>query len=217
MLATYNRNPATFGLDQYLFTNVDHDEATLVGIDLSGQASMARLFVLAGFTASRSEGLSRNIGFLPVENDIGVPGDVFMNPNARDHAQGRLFTERGYTAKTAAAYRFRNGVRAGLVARYQDGQHFARLVVAPNLNQGPELVRAFRNGRTRFTYSMTVDARLQKAFTVRDTRVTAIIDAYNLFNQSTEIEEAVVTGPLSRTTTATQPPRAVHVGLRLEF
>ena len=47
--------------------------------------------------------------------------------------------------------------------------------------------------------------------------MTAIVDAYNLFNQSSEIEEFPVTGPQSRTTVATQPPRAVHVGLRVQF
>lgn len=217
LLAAYNRSPDTFGLDQYILTNQDGDEATLVGVDLTGQISADRLFVLGGFTASRSEGLSSNIGFLPLENDIGVTGDLFINPNARDHAQGRLFTERGYTFKAAAAYQFRRDVRASIIGRYQDGQHFARLVLAPELNQGPELVRAFRNGRTRFTYTMTIDARLQKAFTVGAVVVTAMVDVYNLSNQSLEIEEFPLTGPLSRKTTAIQPPRAFHLGVRMQF
>ena len=217
LLSVYDRDPATFGLDQYVLTNQDDDEATLVGVDLSGHISASRLFVVGGFTASRSEGLSSNIGFLAVENDIGVLGDLFSNPNARDHAQGRLFTERGYTFKAAAAYQFARDVRGSIVARYQDGQHFARLVLAPDLNQGPDLVRAFRNGRTRFTYTMTVDARFQKDFTVGAAIVTAMVDVYNLSNQSKEIEEFALTGTQSRATTALQPPRAVHLGLRVQF
>ena len=102
-------------------------------------------------------------------------------------------------------------------ARYQDGQHFARLVIMPGLNQGAEAVRAFRNGRTRFTYSMTVDARLQKAFRARGRRVTGILDAYNIFNQALEIEEFSVTGAMSRLTSAVQPPRVIQLGLRLAF
>jgi hypothetical protein len=217
LLAAYSRDPATFGQDRYLVTNLDKDEATLVGADLSGQISAERLFVIGGITASRSEGLASNIGFRPLENDIGVLGDVFVNPNARDHAQGRLFTERGYTFKAAAAYQFTPDVRAGIVARYQDGQHFARLVLMPDLAQGPDLVRAFRNGRTRFAYTMTVDARLQKAFTVGRAVLTAMLDAYNLSNQSLEIEEYALTGLQSRASTALQPPRAVHLGLRVQF
>jgi hypothetical protein len=173
-------------------------------------------FVLAG-TASRSEGIAANRGFLATENDEGLLGEVYIDPNARTFAQGRLFTERGYTIKTSGTYHFDHDIRLGVAARYQDGQHFARLVIAPELPQGPEAIRAFRNGRTRFTYTMTVDARLQKGFVVGGVPFTAMLDAYNLFNQHTEIEEFPVSGPLSRTTTAIQPPRALHVGVRVAF
>jgi outer membrane receptor protein involved in Fe transport len=64
---------------------------------------------------------------------------------------------------------------------------------------------------------MTVDARLQKRFTVGTRRVTVIVDAYNLFNQALEVEEFSVTGATSRLTSAVQPPRVVQVGLRIPF
>ena len=97
------------------------------------------------------------------ENDAALVGELYTNPNARTFAQGRLFTERGYTIKLSGVYRFPYDVRFGWAARYQDGQHFARMIVVPNLNQGPEIVRAFRNGRTRFTFTATLDARLRAA------------------------------------------------------
>ena len=31
---------------------------------------------------------------------------MFVNPNARTYAQGRVFTERGYTIKLASSYQF---------------------------------------------------------------------------------------------------------------
>ena len=105
----------------------------------------------------------------------------------------------------------------GVTARYQDGQHFARLVVVQNLNQGAEAVRAFPNGKTRFTYTMTVDVRLQKVFRIGAHHVVAFADAYNLLDNAKEIEEFPVTGPKSRLTAAVQPPRAIHTGLRLTF
>ena len=139
-----------------------------------GQVRANRFFFIAGVTAGRSEGLSANRGFSAIENDAAVLGEVYINPNARGHAQGRVFTERGYTIKTAASYQFPHETTFGLIGRYQDGQHFARLVLMPGLNQGIEAVRAFRNGRTRFTFSMTVDARLQKGFALGGHRLTAI-------------------------------------------
>ena len=104
-----------------------------------------------------------------------------------------------------------------MAARYQDGQHFARLVVAPNLNQGAELVRAFGNGETRFTFTGTVDARLQKGFTRPGFKADLLLDAFNLLNLVYEVEEVTVSGPTSRQTSAIQPPRAVHLGVRFSF
>ena len=87
----------------------------------------------------------------------------------------------------------------------------------PNLNQGAEIIRAFRNGRTRFTFTATLDARLQKGFTVGSKRLAIVLDGYNLLNTQIETEEFEVGGPLSRMTTAVQPPRALHAGLRISF
>ena len=216
-LPAYNRSRASFGADRYLLTNPPGDRATFVGVDATGQTTIKHLILLAGATAGRSEGLSGNRGFQAIENDHGILGELFTDPNAALYAKGRIFTERGYTIKTAGVYEFPMDVRLGVVARYQDGQHFARLVIVPNLNQGPEAIRAFANGRTRFTYSMTVDARLQKGFAIGTGRVDAIIDAYNLLNTAKEVEEFPVTGPTSRLTAAVQPPRAIHLGFRVVF
>ena len=129
----------------------------------------------------------------------------------------RVFTERGYTIKLAGTYLFPHHIDAGLIARYQDGQHFARLVIMDGLNQGVEAVRAFRNGRTRFTFSMTVDGRMQKRFSLGGRQMTAVIDAYNMFNQALEVEEFSVSGDMSRLKTAVQPPRVVQLGVRIPF
>jgi hypothetical protein len=217
LLTFYNRPPATFGADRYLLTNPTGDEGSFVGADMIGQVHTQKFFFFLGLTAGRAEGIAANRGFGPLENDDGVIGEVFVNPNARTFAQGRTFTERGYTIKTVGTYTFPRDTTFGIIGRYQDGQHFARLVILPGLNQGPEAVRAFRNGRTRFTFEMTVDARLQKGFTIGGRRVDAIVDAYNLFGEYLEVEEITVSGPTSRQKSASQPPRAIHVGIRIPF
>jgi len=217
LLPIYNRARSTFGADRYVVTNPFDHESSFVGADLTYHTQTDHLFLLMGATAGRSEGLSANRGFNAIENDQGVVGDVFIDPNARTYAQGRMFTERGYTLKWSGAYRFPRDATFGVVARYQDGQHFARLVIIPNLNQGPEAIRAFRNGRTRFTYTLTIDLRMQKQFAIGACRLTGLVDAFNLLNKAKEVEEFPVTGPLSRLTAAVQPPRAIHVGARLTF
>jgi len=217
ILPVFNRQPSTFGADRYELTNPDNDQATFVGAELTGQRQTDKLFLLFGITAGRSEALAGYRGFRAIENDGMVLGDVFTNPNSRTYAQGRIFNERGYTIKVATVYKLPYDFRVGIAARYQDGQHFSRLIVVPNLNQGPELIRAFRNGRTRFTFTGTLDARVQKDLVSGPRKVALLVEGYNLLDMAYEIEEFQLTGPRSRTTTATQPPLSVHFGIRVEF
>ncbi|HEV3141360.1 MAG TPA: hypothetical protein VGY57_12620, partial [Vicinamibacterales bacterium] len=217
ILPIYNRAPSTFGADRYLLTNPPDDEATFVGAELTFETQTEHLYLLMGATAGRSQGLAANRGFNALENDDGIVGEVFIDPNARTFAQGRMFTERGYTLKWSGAYRWTSGATFGLVARYEDGQHFARLVIVPGLNQGLEAVRGFRNGKTRFTFINTLDLRYRQPFTIGAHTVTATVDAFNVLNTALEMEEFTVSGPLSRSTTAVQPPRAIHFGIRIPF
>ena len=217
ILLFYNRSPETYGADRYLLTNPEDTETVFLGTEIVGQARVRNTLFIGGFTAGRSDAMAANRGFKAIENDAGLLGDVFINPNSRTNAKGRVFTERGYTFKVAGSRSFARDITFGMIARYQDGQHFARLVVLEGLNQGAEYVRAFPNGKTRFTFSMTVDARLQKSFTIGTYRLVALIDAYNLFNQSLQIEEHAVSGPASRQTSAGQPPRVVQIGARVAF
>jgi hypothetical protein len=64
---------------------------------------------------------------------------------------------------------------------------------------------------------MTVDARLRKGFTLGGHRADVVLEAYNLFNQYLEVEEVSVSGPTSRDKLASQPPRALYVGIRIPF
>jgi len=217
ILIFYNRPISSFGADRYVLTNPADDNTNFVGADVMIQVRSGRSVFMLGGTAGRFDGIAASRGFGPFENDPALVGEAFIDPNALDHARGRDFTERGYTAKLSATHQFAGDWTLGLIARYQDGQHFARMVILPGLNQGPEAVRAFRNGRTRFSMTSTLDVRLQKGFSVGGHRLVAIVEGFNLLNQYFEYEEESVSGPTSRIPTATQPPLALHIGLRVPF
>jgi hypothetical protein len=216
-LPIYNRSPSTFGADRYLLTNIPDISSTFTGFDLTAQIVKEPIYVMIGGTAGRSGGWASNRGFKYNENDIAVLGEVFADPNANTFAKARVFTERGYTLHASGVYHFPYDIRFGLAARYQDGQHFARMVVAPDLNQGAELVRAFGNGETRFTFTGTLDTRLQKGFERPGYRIDVLFDVFNVFNMVYEVEEVTVSGPTSRDTSAIQPPRSLHLGVRFSF
>ena len=78
-------------------------------------------------------------------------------------------------------------------------------------------MQAIPNGRARFTYTLTLDARLEKGFPLGRRRLAAILESFNALGMANEVEEDVVWGPGYRTVTAVQPPRAFRLGLRLDF
>jgi hypothetical protein len=216
-LPVFNRLPQSFGRDRYVLTNTPQDAATMGAIIVSARVSTDRLFLSIGATASAAVGSGGSRGFRAPENDQDIPGELFTTPNALTYARGRLFTDRAYVIKWTTVYRFPKQFRLGIIARYQDGQPFSRLVVVPGLNQGTDFVRAFDAGRSRFAFTGTLDVRLQKGVSLGGARLDLVADAYNLLNMRKEVEEDVVTGDRFRATTAVQPPRAFHLGLRATF
>jgi hypothetical protein len=216
-LPVYSRRSEAFATDQYFLTNPTGLKATFKGLDVTVVGATDRLTFLLGATAGHSSGPAAARGFQVFENDGAVPGDLLVDPNSTTYARGSFFSERAYTIKTSGTYRFPHDVQIGIAARYQDGEPFSRLVIVQDAAQGTEAIRAYRNGRTRFSYTMTVDTRLQVGLGVAKPYLVLVWDVFNLFNQSNEVEESVVTAPTFRTPTAVQPPRAMHVGLRVSF
>ncbi|MFN7981025.1 MAG: TonB-dependent receptor [Vicinamibacterales bacterium] len=216
-LLGYNRTTASFGKDGYLVSNPAQKAARAYALRMSWEYSGERLFALFGATASAAQGPISNRGYGPYENDQDQPGEVFTNPNASAYAFGRLFSDRAFTIKWTTRYRLPYDVTVAAIARYQDGQPFARMVVFPNLNQGAEAVQAYPNAGSRFTFTGTFDFRAQKRVAIGNKHADVVFDAYNLFTRNNEVEEYVVGGPAYRTSTAIQPPRSIHLGLRLTF
>ena len=218
VLGIFSRLPASFGADSYELQNVEGNSARDHGLDLVlERAFQGRWGMLIGATAHRSDGTGGNRGFRPDENDQGVLGEVFSQPNAATWGTGRLFFERGYVVKWSAMYQLPYGLRGGTAARYQDGQHFTRVVIARDVAQGVDFIPALPRGLTRFTYVFTLDTRLEKQIRLGGGNASVILQVFNLLNTNNEVEEDEVTGPAFRAPTAVQPPRAVRLGFRFTF
>jgi hypothetical protein len=216
-VTVYNRPAGSDGRDRYLLTNQAGEPARFWGVELSVRASTDRFTVLFGGNLTWALGPAAAPGFLPAENDQDVLGNLFVDPNAATYARGQLFQDRSHVVKLAGIYRFPRRIHLGVIARYQDGQPFARLIIVPDLTQGRTAVRAHMNGGAAFSYIGTLDIRVQKVFTSGRSEVAAVVDVYNLPNLSNEVTEYVVSGPMFRTPTARQPPRTALVGVRVTF
>lgn len=217
-LRLYGRTPAMLGRDRYTLTNPDGLTAVYQGVDITVDRELFRRWYFRfGGSAYRIESTGAHRGFLSTENDHGPLGEAFLWPNALTAAEGRSFFDRAFVIKLSGAYRAPGDVRVGMVARYQDGLPFSRLVLTDAFVQGRDLVMAIPRGAQRFTYMFTLDAKIEKDLTFGRRRVGLIVEAFNLTNANIEAEEYVVTGADFRNVSAIQPPPAIRVGLRFGF
>jgi hypothetical protein len=217
LLPIYDRRPASFGRDALLLTSPDGHDSLYEGVEFQLIAGTPRARIWVSATAHRAVGSGAFRGYRPAENDQGLVGELYDDPNANTFERGRLFSDRAYTIKIAGAWHAPGSIRLGSVARYQDGQPFARVVVVPDLRQGADFVMAIPRGRARFTFAISWDARAEKTFTAGRAQLSAVFEVFNLLDNTNEVEEDEVTGPAYRTMTALQPPRTFRAGVRLAF
>lgn len=207
---------AQLGEDRFVLTHPDGLSSLSQGVDLLLGFDHGRLAWRLSGRAYRDVG-SGNVGNEVSRNDTGVLGDLFDDPNTLTNAQGRLFFDRAFTGKLSLTAQAPAGLLLGSAVRYWDGQPFARQLFFPELGQGFTVVQAFARGRQRYTFNMTVDLRLEREFHLGPLRLTAAIEAYDLFNQTLEVEEDVRSGTGFRDPTAVQPARTIVLEGRARF
>ena len=218
MLPIYSRPVSTFGADRYLLTNVPSVNSTYGGLYVAVLFEKSpRWQVLAAASALHSYAPAAFRGYAPSENDEMVIGDSYSDPNSNTYSEGRTLFDRGYGLKVTGTYHARARTTLSLVARYADGQNFARLVIAPDLPQGTDLVRAYANGKSKFTFTATLDVRAQKIVTLSGHDVSFAIEGYNLTNLHNEVEEVTISGADWRKPTFAQPPRVIRLSAGLSF
>jgi hypothetical protein len=197
---------------------VKNDGVDYEGVDATWELRTKRWYSTFGGTAYSGLAAGGNRGFGVLEADYGVIGEQFETPNTtKGHSVGKLFFDRDYVGKWSTSYLAPHDVVVSFTARYQDGQAFSRLILGADLAQGPDLITADRPGRTRFTFTATLDARIQKRFRLRGYEGAFGVDIFNLTNRADEVEENPIGGTTFRVATALQPPRTVRLHLRLSF
>ncbi|MGQ9672979.1 MAG: carboxypeptidase regulatory-like domain-containing protein [Candidatus Aminicenantales bacterium] len=220
-LIVYNQKKESLGQDFFLLTNPDEKKrvSRYRGLDLTLVKKFSRTTIFF-FSATATEAIgTTNPGNTEWENDDGLVGRLYDDPNASLSSRGRLRFDRAYTARVGWSFPFSDGFRLAILAKYYDGQPFARKIIIKGLNQGPFYVQAFYRGQARYEFNMTVDVRLEKAFPIGSGRGRILVEGFNIFNFALATAENEWTGPdfPLRFATEVQSPRHVRVGFAYEF
>ena len=224
-LTVYAQNPATLGQDRYLLTNPAGLRMLNTGFEAEAGTQWRRLTFHASFVAEKSYGPT-NPGDAVYENDPGVIGALFLDPNTAIHAAGRSFTDRGYVGKVQATYWLPpkwGGIRLSSVVDYMDGLAFARQLLVTGLAQGPFLaattIRGSPEGGNRAQYVLNWNLRAARQFALPTGRISFSADVLNVTNAAHRLQEDDLSGPSFnlRLPVSIQAPRLVRIGLSYEF
>ena len=224
-LTVYQQNPATFGKDQYVLTNPPGLRMLNTGLLAEARTEWRALALNASFVAEKSYGPT-NPGDAVFENDPGVAGALFLDPNTAINASGRSFVDRAYVGKIQASYRLpqaRGGIELASVADYTDGLVFARQLLVTGLDQGPFVaattVRGSPEGGNRAQYAINWNLRLSREFRTGIGRFTILADILNVTNAGQRIQENDLSGPSfnQRLPVAIEPPRIVRLQFLWQF
>ncbi|MDR3701140.1 MAG: TonB-dependent receptor [Candidatus Sulfopaludibacter sp.] len=224
-LTVYAQNPATLGQDRYLLSNPAGLRELNTGMVAEAGTAWRGLTLHASFLAEKSYGPT-NPGDSAYENDPGVIGALFLDPNTAIHAAGRSFVDRAFAGKIQAHYqmpRAWGGIEVASVADYTDGLVFARQLLVTGLPQGPFLVaatvRGSPGGGNRAQYVLNWNLRVSRRFELPFGGITASADLLNVNNSAQRVQESDISGPTfnARLPVAIQPARFVRIGFRYEF
>lgn len=224
-LTVYSQNPSTFGQDRYLLTNPAGLRMLNTGLQAQIGTNWRSLALTASFMAEKSYGPT-NPGDAYYENDPGVIGALFLDPNTTIHAAGRIFTDRAYVGKIEATFRLPSalgGIDVASVTDYTDGLVFARQLLVTGLSQGPILVpttvRGSPEGGDRSQYVINWNLRIGRQFDLPVGRLRISADTLNVTNAAQRLQEQDLSGPSFnlRLPVAIQPPRSIRLGFLYQF
>jgi hypothetical protein len=223
-MTVYQQSPSTFGQDQYLLTNPPGLRSFNAGVTAALGYGWRGLTVRFAFTAEKSFG-PNNPGNNVLENDPGVIGALFQDPNTTINASGRNYLDYGFTGRAELAYRLPWRVEIASMFDYRDGVAFAQEVPVLGLAQGPFLAPASQRlgvfgpgGEIGFRaeYVGNWNLRVARRFPAGLAGIVASVDVLNVMNADSKMLENPLTSVL-RSPVAFQEPRWIRLGVRVEF
>ncbi|MBV9502446.1 MAG: carboxypeptidase regulatory-like domain-containing protein [Acidobacteriaceae bacterium] len=225
LLTVYEQNPSTFGADKFLLENLPDLRMLYEGFTAELFTGYKQLSFHASFTAEKSFGPT-NPGNGPIENDPGIVGALYQDPNTLINATGHDFFDRSFLGKIQIIYRLPSkigGIELVNVAAYLDGLPFARELLVTGLAQGPMVVgatiRGSPEGGNRAEYALNWNLRLARSFPIPRGQIRFSADLLNVTNSGNRIQENDISGPNfnERLPVAIQAPRSLRLAVGYTF
>jgi len=122
-----------------------------------------------------------------------------------------------WSARLSGRYTLPLAVNVAANVRVQSGWNYARVITVNLPNAGNQRFWYDDLSGQRSETVPLVSARLDRSFSVWKTKVTAIVDVFNLINNNAVTNFNLLNGPSFSQVNGALDPRTVQVGLRLEF
>jgi len=224
MLTVYEQNPATFGQDHFVLANPSGLRMDQRGVVAEGGFNKRSLAAQASLYVGKSWGPT-NPGNDIWENDSGVVGSLYADPNTLVNASGSPAMDRRFAGKVWVSFptprRFgRLEIMNTMV--FIGGYPYARRLLVTGLAQGPFMVDATSRGTSRTDPVYDWNLKVSRSFEMHvlgtgTLRVSA--EFFNLLNLAARMRVADLTGSqfLQNIPLEIQPPRFLRGGVSWEF
>ncbi len=229
-LTVYEQDPATFGQDHFLLTNPSGLRMDQRGVVAEGGFQKRGISAQGSLYVGKSWGPT-NPGNDIWENDSGVVGSFYADPNTLINASGSPAMDRGFAGKVWVffpTHRFGN-LEIMNTAVFLGGYPYARRLLVTGLDQGPFMVDATPRGasqgtnpgyRTAPVYDWNLKvSRTFEMHVLRKGTLRISAEVFNVLNLGARLRVADVTGPqfLQNVPLEMQPPRFARGGISWEF
>ena len=227
LLTVYQQDPATFGQDHFLLTNPSGLRMDQRGVVAEGGFQKRGISAQGSLYVGKSWGPT-NPGNDIWENDPGVVGSLYADPNTLINASGSPAMDRSFAGKVwvffPTPHRF-GGLEIMNTAVFLGGYPYARRLLVTGLAQGPFMMDATPRGgpqgsRTDPVYDWNLKvSRSFEMHVLRKGTLRVSAEVFNVLNLGARLRVADVTGPqfLQNLPLEMQPPRFVRGAIAWEF
>jgi hypothetical protein len=225
-ITVYNQNADTLGQDRYVLTSPKGFSSHSEGMELKLRFSARKTRIEAAVTRYRAVAATAP-GIGPLENDTSALRGVFDDPNNSILARGSTYFDRGTLGRLLATTELGWKTDLSMIASYQDGLPYARILPIQGLNQGVIGVLTTQRGSGEAgskiglmtAHYETLNARLSKKWRLGNKTLVGTLDVFNLLNLSQPLLMSYVTAKSEhwRVPLRFETPRSLQMGIRLTW